>query len=147
MDFREFANAINPVAEYYGRSLGEQPARIYFAVVKPLDVATFRQALLAHIADPNQGKYWPTAAHVLDQVAGEDGERERLFREFDGDPLIDGTRSHDARMETIEQRKQRRERYVKSSLATWRRLPLPEKIAHRKYVLGLEDQAKLEGAA
>lgn len=147
MEYPEFANLMVPVAEYYSRPLTEQAARIYFELVRPIEAATFRDALLAHMADPTQGKFWPTAAHLIDQIAGDDTARERLYRAFDADPTVDGTPQYNARMETIEQRQRRRDRFVKAEMDLWRKLPLPKKIASHRIALEREQNLALEDAS
>lgn len=121
MDKREFAQAIAPVAEYYGRNLTDAAVAVYYRAAKHLDLELFEHLLEQHISDPAQGKFFPQFAHLLDQAGNEEDVARQAAIAFDHNPKIDGTGWFDANQESKAQTDARRKRYIALQIERWKK--------------------------
>lgn len=136
MDRQEFLEILLPVAELYGKKLGEAALTEYYKDVEFLNSDDFRYLMKKHRKDPDQGKYFPIAPHLLSQASNEQSVKTQAGIEFDKNPKIDGTISFDVQKETYAQRAERRRRYVGKLVESWKAQSSAEKINGQK---NLED--------
>ena len=81
----------------------------------------FAEALESHISDPDQGRFFPTPAHVLGYLVKTESQiLIEAGAEFDREPTIDGMPSFDANRESEFARSRRRKEYQQSRLAVWK---------------------------
>lgn len=127
MKRENFARIITPVFEYYARQVTDAAIAVYFEAIKELDEKTFEQCLWRHVRDPNQGQFFPTAAHIVAQICNDATISARLNSNFDSDPCIDGTSRFDAARESHTQRDIRRKRYIAKCLDQVKSMPLQKR--------------------
>ncbi len=76
-DRTRFASAIHGTFEIYSvKQVSEQIMDIWWATLKPYDIADVCRALTKHISDPERGQYAPKPADVIRFLAC--GEKEQL---------------------------------------------------------------------
>jgi hypothetical protein len=76
-DRSRFASAIHGTFEIYSpKPVSEQLMDIWWATLKPYDIADVCRALTKHISDPERGQYQPKPADVIRFLAC--GEKEQL---------------------------------------------------------------------
>ena len=76
-DRTRFASAIHGTFEIYStKPVSEQLMDIWWATLKPYDIADVCRALTKHISDPERGQYAPKPADVIRFLAS--GEKEQL---------------------------------------------------------------------
>ena len=81
----------------------------------------FAEALESHISNPDQGRFFPTPAHVLAYLVKSDTMISNdAGLAFDKDPTIDGMPSFDANRENEFSRSQRRREYCQRQLEEWK---------------------------
>tara|TARA_R110002049_G_scaffold282589_2_gene462421 strand:- start:3268 stop:3747 length:480 start_codon:yes stop_codon:yes gene_type:complete len=130
----EFVKIIFPVCEYYGRTLSESATTLYFEAAKDIDAKAFEFLINSHIADPDQGKFFPTLAHVTAQASSESDIKMQAAIEFDSNPKIDGISTFDFQKETKEQEDARRRKYIANVVDGWKGSTSLERIAYSEKV-------------
>ncbi len=128
MNKNEFKQSIALVAEYYSKTLTDGLVAVYFDNVSDLPIEVFDLLLKKHIAS-EQGKFWPTFSHLLEQAGTESDEATRAGIEFDKNTGIDGTGHFDRNQETQFKTAERRKRYIKSQQLAWKKTTPAEKLA------------------
>lgn len=138
----EFLKIILPLAEYYhGKTMQDAVAEVYYRAAKDLPADVFEALIKMHIADPDQGRFFPTFAHVIAQAGTEPDIAAHAGIAFDKKPGIDGTGSFDCQNESQHTRSTRRARYVQRVVAQWKESSAVEKMANSPR---LQESLKLE---
>jgi len=115
----------------YNRDITDNLVTLWYARFSTLPTEAFVYALSAHIDDPDEGRFFPTVAHVLKHIIGTEADAEARYGiAFDDDPGCDGLPTFDQQRETIPQRAGRRKIWVEQNLARWRTASADQKIQH-----------------
>lgn len=130
----DFVKIIAPVAEYYGRTLSDAALQVYYEAAKEISAQAFEHLVRMHIAHPEQGRFFPTLAHVAAQAGEESDIARQAGIDFDNEPNIDGTGWFDCNHETKHDREQRRRKYIAKCVDQWRSAPALERIAHSENI-------------
>jgi hypothetical protein len=68
-DQQEFNALLDAVATMLGRpSPSPMQLAMYFRVLEKYPLKTVRAAIDAHVSDPDQGRFFPTPAHIIGQI-------------------------------------------------------------------------------
>lgn len=70
IEFDEFSEMLQAVAEYCGKSLSAGVIAIYWQGLKDLDLAAVRHALNAHVQNPDTGQFMPKIADIRRMLGG-----------------------------------------------------------------------------
>tara|TARA_R110001599_G_scaffold339851_1_gene559737 strand:- start:28582 stop:29061 length:480 start_codon:yes stop_codon:yes gene_type:complete len=130
----EFIKIIFPVCEYYVRTLSESAITLYFEAAKDIDAKAFEHLVKMHLGDPDQGKFFPTLAHIAAQASSESDVKRQAALEFDSNPKIDGTPAFDLQKESKDQREARRRNFIASVTDDWKDASMLERIAYSEKV-------------
>jgi len=115
----------------YTKAITSELIELWLAIFKNLPADVFGYALQQHLLDPDQGRWFPTPAHILRHIIGtEDDAAARYALEFDDHPGCDGTPSFDVDRETHVTRAARRKNWIAQNLARWRTASAEQKIQH-----------------
>lgn len=140
MTLEEFLKIMLPVQEYYRQTLSKPALTIYHQTAQELPADLFESLIRKHIADPEQGKFFPTFSHVISQAGNENDIRARASAEFDKNPCVDGTIKFDAHKETVSMRAERKRRYVDQQVSDWRQSTPMQRLARYSKSIGLSRQ-------
>ena len=140
MTKQEFIQIIVPVSEYYGRAMTEAAIKVYYQVAKDIDAPAFEHLINLHIADPDQGMFFPTLSHLSAQASCEADIKRQASIEFEANPSIDGTIPFDVKAEKKEHREARKRNFVSKQLDEWKGRTAIERIAYSDRV---PDQLKV----
>lgn len=69
-DFDDFAGMLAVVADYCGKPLSAGVTALYWQGLQDLDIAAVRQALNAHVQNPDTGQYMPKIADIRRMLGG-----------------------------------------------------------------------------
>lgn len=69
-----FAELLAMVSEIYSREVSREKARAWFALLRDHDIGRVREAFMAHMRDPDQGRFMPTPAHILGKLTPDAGQ-------------------------------------------------------------------------
>ena len=144
MNKEQFLKIMLPTGEYYGKKITDGLINVYFNQVKEINCALFEALVKNHMADPEQGQFWPTFAHLIKQVGNESDIATQAGIDFDGDSTVDGSLSFDRQRETTIQTAQRRKRYIDSQKLEWKKLTPEQKFSCSNLLLNL-NKTKLIG--
>lgn len=118
MNRKEIVEQTNLLCLAYNRPLSEQLLNLMASDFANWDLQTFQACVAMHRVHPERGKYFPLLADMnFQRIGGREHVCERAELEFEANPMIDGTPAHEARIESIQDRDRRRNRWVKRSLA------------------------------
>ena len=121
MNRQEFVKIIAPISEYYaGKPMADAAIEVYFDLAKSLPADIFDHLIRFHMTDPDQGRFFPTMAHVMAQAGTESDAKAQAGIEFDRNTGIDGTSSFDRKQESMSAKASRRNAYIARSVAEWR---------------------------
>lgn len=118
-----------PVAEYYSKEMPECLIKIYYEQAKELSVECLEFLISMHMKDPDQGRFFPTFAHLLAQAGTENDIKAEAHKAFDKNPCIDGVCSYEVRHESIDKRNLRRSAYIRNYVSDWKDCSEIEKIS------------------
>lgn len=134
MNRQEFVQVMIPVAQYYTKELTDSLIKIYYAQASELSVEAFEYLINMHMKDPDQGRFFPTFAHLIAQGGTEDDIKVEAKKIFDNNPCIDGIGSYQAKLESIDKRNARRSAYIRSYVSEWKECTSLEKLAFSKRI-------------
>lgn len=144
MNFEKFRDAMFALGVNYNREITDNHLKLYWAQFKDFSDEDFQVAVNDHMTDPEQGKFWPTVAHLMLSLCGcEMDVRVAAATAFDNNPRIDGCASFDASHETHQMRELRKKRFIESASRDWRHSTNQEKLHFAK--TGTLPSAKLLG--
>jgi len=129
MNKSEFIEIIIPLAEYYGKTLTDAAMMVYFEAAKFIDALAFQHLVKMHMTDPDQGKFFPTLAHIVGQASDEKTVSRQAGIAFDKNPKIDGTSGFDVKKESKQQLETRRRHWIASQSDDWKSASAIERIA------------------
>lgn len=69
-EFDTFAAMLQAVAEYHGKTLSPGVISIYWQGLRDLELAPLRQALNAHVQNPDSGQFMPKIADIRRMIGG-----------------------------------------------------------------------------
>jgi hypothetical protein len=125
----QFLKIILPTASYYSKEMPSELITIYFNQAHEIDAEAFEFLINQHMKDSDQGRFFPTFAHLIAQAGTESQIKVEAGRLFEKNPLIDGYSSYDAQRESVEKRESRKRRFVSEYLEDWKDSTPIEKIA------------------
>ena len=64
----KFAQIMHVVCEYYGQTKTKEVLKIYWSILQFYDVEKIKEAIGSHLADPEDGRFFPKAAHILKKL-------------------------------------------------------------------------------
>lgn len=134
MNKTEFTKIIFPICEYYGKTLSDAAIALYFDAAKEIDSSAFEHLVKLHLADPDQGKFFPTLAHIVSQASNETDIKRQAAIDFDKNPRIDGTSPFDLQKETRDQREARRRKFITEIVDDWKDASMLERVAYSERV-------------
>jgi hypothetical protein len=106
------------MAMAYGVALSKDQLRLALQDYAGWDLQTFQACVAMHRVHPERGRFYPLLADLnFQRIGGREHVHERAELEFEANPLIDGTPSHQVRTESVDDRERRRARWIKRSLA------------------------------
>lgn len=126
----DFVKIIFPLCEYYGKTLSDAAIALYFEAAKDIDTQAFEYLVKLHLADPDQGKFFPTLAHIVGQASNETDIKRQAAIEFDENPRIDGTSPFDLQKESRDHLEARRRKYISEVVDDWKDSSMIERIAY-----------------
>lgn len=129
MNKTEFIEIIAPLAEYYGKTLTDAAVMVYFQASKEIDANAFQHLINLHMGDPDQGKFFPTLAHLAGQASDEKTVTRQAGIEFDTNPRADGSSTFDIQQESKYQLDIRRKRFIANVVEEWSAASTVERIA------------------
>jgi hypothetical protein len=65
-----FASQLAAMAEIYGKGVSEAAAEAWFATLHDVSIEDFERAMMAHLRDPDVGRFVPKPADILAQLRG-----------------------------------------------------------------------------
>lgn len=85
-DRKRFAEIMMFTCENYKRECTESIVKMYFKFLADHSIEEIAKAFNKHLGDPDQGKFWPTVAHIIDKLprrikTGEELTPEQLANE------------------------------------------------------------------
>lgn len=129
MKTEDLIKATHVLAITYEKSLTLEQCELWLSIFEYVPVTKFAHALQKHITDPDQGRFFPTPAHILGHmVLSKSVVKLRAEEEFDNNPCIDGTSSFDAQKESEFDRQRRRREHVAAQHDFWDRQPFERKL-------------------
>lgn len=136
----QLAQAAQVLTTTYDRDFDRPKLELWFSMLECVPVDQLVNAIQKHIADPDQGRFFPTPAHILKYlVKGESQIKLEAGQSFDANPTIDGTDSWTAQNEDQFSYQQRRREYIKDQWQAWQELPFEKKLQYSRVIT--EDQA------
>mgnify|MGYP005995593789 CR=1 FL=1 len=66
MNKKEFYSIIKPVYEYYSKAPTPAAVDMFYGLVEKMEAKHFAGLIKEHMNRPDQGKYFPTKAHLLE---------------------------------------------------------------------------------
>lgn len=69
-DFNEFTTLINAVSDFYGKSVSEIALSLWWNALKHFDLSAIREALSAHVRNPDNGQFMPKPADIIRLLGG-----------------------------------------------------------------------------
>jgi hypothetical protein len=75
-----FLKSLSSVSKYYGKTLTADVMDIYWGVLRPLEPDELSAGIQRHMANPDRGRFMPTAADIIASVP-EDFAAQRLLIE------------------------------------------------------------------
>ena len=141
MNKQDFLKALLPVGEYYSKNFTDGLIAVYYEQAKELDSNTFESLIKKHMSDTDQGRFWPTFAHLAAQAGTEDDVMTQSGIDFDNNPKIDGTISFHLARESVNDRAGRRKIYSSKKRLEWKKTDPVERIKQHKL---LENAPALE---
>lgn len=69
-DFEQFSEIVTAAADAVGRpALGKNAMMLLFGTLQAYSLEQIKAAYMAHFRSP-EGRYWPTPAHIVEQIEG-----------------------------------------------------------------------------
>ena len=130
MNKNEFIKVLLPTAEYYSKVLTDGLIEVYYHQAKDLDFELFGLLVKNHIADSDQGRFWPTFAHLTAQAGNEKDIATQAGIDFDKNPKIDGTCSFDIRNENTIKTASRRKNWIEREVLEWKKTTPIERLTN-----------------
>ena len=139
----EFTEILLPITELYGRVLSPAALQIYFEDVEFLTPEQFKVLLKNHRAS-EQGKFWPTFSHLLEQAGTESDVATRAGIDFDKNNGIDGTPSFNRQRETEFDTKHRRKIYIEGQKLEWKKTTPIKRLANSVLLPNIPSDLRIE---
>jgi len=115
---------------------------IWLSIFEYVPEREFVEALKKHLTDPDQGKFYPTPAHILDNlVLGEKAIKAIAAQQFDNNPGIDGNPMWNQSRETDFERNMRKREWIQQSVIEWQAMPFQQKLRHSGLITEKQFQA------
>ena len=97
------------------------------------DDAVFANAIQCHVDNPDDGRFFPTVAHIRKAMFGTEADlRVQAALDFDKNPRIDGCSSYDESHENHYMRDLRKKRYIEYAARRWRHSDNAAKIEYKQ---------------
>jgi len=131
MKSSELKIALKILQTTYRTEIGSALIAVFWKFFAEVPSHTFAEALESHISNPDQGRFFPTPAHILGYLVMTDQQISNdAGIEFDRDPTIDGMPSFDANRENAFQRSTRRKEYCQGQITKWHETSYEHKLAY-----------------
>lgn len=133
MQYEKFQQAMYALGVNYGREITEPVLKLYWSQFKDLNDEDFQAAVNNHVQDTEDGKFWPTVAHLNLAIYGcQNDAMVAAAMAFDKNPQIDGAISFDVNNENYHMRELRKKRYIQMAARNWKHSTNAEKLHFAK---------------
>jgi len=123
------------ISEIYRQPVSKELPNIWLTEFESLPDEFLVKAIQDHIRDPDQGRFWPTPAHLYATQIYSDRKIKALAAEdFDENPRIDGADSHQIASENYFDRNQRKRQHIAHDLEEWHEWEVPRKLCFSKSI-------------
>lgn len=123
--------AMQVLSTNYRTEIAQVQVSLFYEFLKDITIEQFEAAIYAHMVDPDEGKYFPTAAHIISQLTGtEKLVKAKAADNFNENPGIDGAVSFDVQRESHYDRDARKRAYILHQVGQWSQGDLKQRIQY-----------------
>ncbi|WP_299084856.1 hypothetical protein [uncultured Paraglaciecola sp.] len=141
MNKQTIVEQLTILSEIYRQPVSQDLPKIWFNDFADYPDDFLIEACTRHRLDPDQGRFWPTPAHLFSQMMFSSAKIKTLAAQaFEDNPGIDGTDSHTLQHESFFDRNQRKRQHIAQDLEDWQDWSIPRKLEFSKAITSEQAQ-------
>jgi hypothetical protein len=126
---QQLVQTMIPITAMYNQDFTKEQYALWYQIFADTPLDKLEIAIKQHLTDPDGGRFFPTAGHILQHLLYSDAKVKLISgQEFDDDPSVDGTDLFVLRNESNFDRAQRRREYIARELETWHDFSTAKKL-------------------